>query len=212
MKWAPTPWQQLGRTALFHPAPAAACGCRGFRARQTPQVPHASKTRPWAGFPRGERGRFSIGFSYGLDSGSYASPGSVRSKPSSIGSGSSSLGSSSSMARAWPSKAFARHGGKFANRASTCPRDHFCRRIIACRGQRRGRSSCRYQCRSRRSDQIFCSTWACSLKCAPASALVIGGAGTRPDHPKADIRRPLLSAVAHVRVRRLNGCLEDLQL
>jgi hypothetical protein len=43
-------------------------------------------------------------------------------------------------------------------------------------------------------------------------ALLIGGAGTRPDHPKADIRRPLLSAVAHVRVRRPNGCLEDLQL
>src|SRR5262245_36364137 len=56
-----------------------------------------------------------------------------------------------------------RHGGMFAIRASTWPRDHFCRSTIVGRTRRRGPISCQYQCPSWQWSRLICWTWRCSV-------------------------------------------------
>src|SRR6266478_5271417 len=82
------------------------------------------------------------------------------------------------------------------------------------RGPRRGTSSCRYRCRSRRSQYWVSETWRAPCLWRPLPASLAGGAGARPDHP---ISRPCADAaggglenkfVEHVvlAVRRSTGC------
>ncbi len=51
------------------------------------------------------------------------------------------------------------------------------------RGPRRGTSSCRYRCRSRRSRYWVSETWRAPCLWCPLPASLAGGAGARPDHP-----------------------------
>src|SRR5882762_8109226 len=51
------------------------------------------------------------------------------------------------------------------------------------RGPRRGTSSCRYRCRSRRSRYWLSETWRAPCLWRPLPASLAGGAGARPDHP-----------------------------
>src|SRR6266478_43406 len=51
------------------------------------------------------------------------------------------------------------------------------------RGPRRGTSSCRYRCRSRRSRYWVSETWRAPCLWRPLPASLAGGAGARPDHP-----------------------------
>src|SRR3981189_3070201 len=51
------------------------------------------------------------------------------------------------------------------------------------RGPRRGMSSCRYRCRSRRSRYWVSETWRAPCLWRPLPASLAGGAGARPDHP-----------------------------
>src|ERR1700675_942391 len=50
-------------------------------------------------------------------------------------------------------------------------------------GPRRGTSSCRYRCRSRRSRYWVSETWRAPCLWCPLPASLAGGAGARPDHP-----------------------------
>src|SRR6266481_2140044 len=50
------------------------------------------------------------------------------------------------------------------------------------RGPRRGTSSCRYQCRSRRLRYWLSETWRAPRLWRPLPASLAGGAGARPDH------------------------------
>jgi hypothetical protein len=51
------------------------------------------------------------------------------------------------------------------------------------RGPRRGTSSFRYRCRSRRSRYWVSETWRAPCLWCPLTASLAGGAGARPDHP-----------------------------
>jgi DNA repair protein RadD len=57
------------------------------------------------------------------------------------------------------------------------------------RGPRRGTSSCRYRCRSRRSRYWVSETWRAPCLWRPLPASLAGGAGARPDHPISGHRR-----------------------
>src|SRR6267142_2460234 len=57
------------------------------------------------------------------------------------------------------------------------------------RGPRRGTSSCRYRCRSRRSRYWLSETWRAPCLWRPLPASLAGGAGARPDHPISRRRR-----------------------
>src|SRR5258708_3368942 len=69
------------------------------------------------------------------------------------------------------------------------------------RGPRRGTSSCRYRCRSRRSRYWVSETWRAPCLWCPSPASLAGGAGARPDHP---IRRRL-TASRELSPTRLQG-------
>src|SRR6266403_1248862 len=65
------------------------------------------------------------------------------------------------------------------------------------RGPRRGTSSCRYRCRSRRSRYWLSETWRAPCLWRPLPASLAGGAGARPDHPISG-----LSSRYPIRVRK----------
>src|SRR5258705_7226090 len=60
------------------------------------------------------------------------------------------------------------------------------------RGPRRGTSSCRYRCRSRRSRYWVSETWRAPCLWRPLPASLAGGAGARPDHPISGVQDRIL--------------------
>src|SRR6266702_5564720 len=79
----------------------------------------------------------------------------------------------SDTAAGWPAALPLGHATTFA--AARWRRAH--------RGPRRGTRSCRYRCRSRRSQYWVSETWRAPCLWRPLPASVAGGAGARPDHP-----------------------------
>src|SRR6202142_781798 len=78
-----------------------------------------------------------------------------------------------------------RQGGILASRASTWPRDHFCRSTIAPRASwpTTWNEFLPISCRSRRSRYWVSETWRAPCLWRPLPASLAGGAGARPDHP-----------------------------
>src|ERR1700737_2863101 len=84
-----------------------------------------------------------------------------------------------------------RHGGIFAKRASTWPRDHFCRSTIAPHSSRptTWNEFLPMSMPTKAMDFLRASAMAGSLSWCPAQAWLAGGAGARPDHPIIGYRR-----------------------
>src|SRR6516164_11659030 len=78
-----------------------------------------------------------------------------------------------------------RHGGILASRASTWPRDHFCRSTIAPRSSSPTTWNEFLPISMPITATSLLRFWdmACSLSLEPLARFVTGGAGARPDHP-----------------------------
>src|SRR5882762_5108532 len=74
------------------------------------------------------------------------------------------------------------------------------------RGPRRGTSSCRDRCRSRRSQYWVSETWRAPCLWRPLPASLAGGAGARPDHPISRRRRCTMLEMIDEPVRVAHDC------